>query len=274
MVHSAPVNRFTLVAASAADDAGFVALHDVSQVLSTPGLEIVLVIGGYMVTLHAQRWGLDLFRQTQDADLGVPQLVMKNAGLVAALERRGYSRVESNRLAKPLRDLPVGAVGSDQNFQAIIDVLVPALTSHPRKSVEVGDVTTTEVVGLAEALNRSPVIVDLELVRLNKERLPACLRIPDERSALTLKVLAWDTRRAEKDAVDVWRCLELANVASLTSKNLESDDGVQTMRILERAFGSENADGIQALARAQKLNPVETGARSTRIRALIQKLKP
>lgn len=36
MVHSAPQNELKLVATSAADDAGFVALHDVATILLRP----------------------------------------------------------------------------------------------------------------------------------------------------------------------------------------------------------------------------------------------
>lgn len=272
MVHPAPTNELSLVATSAADDAGFVALSDVAAILDRPEFNNAVVIGGHMVTLHARRWGLHLFRETQDADLGIPQLTLNTTDIGPALEALDYRRIRRNRFAKPVVDVPVGPGSDSEEIQAIVDILVPALTSHPRKNVEVGDVVTIEVPGLAEALNRQPVVVGLRLARRNGAVLAASVRLPDERSALILKAMAWDARRAGKDAVDVWRCLEIALAAALGPDDLASDDGRRAMTILDAAFGSETSDGIVALAKTQGLNEAATTTRATRIRALVARL--
>jgi hypothetical protein len=274
MVPSAPLNELDLVATSAADDAAFVALHDVATLLGRPELSRAVVIGGHMVSLHARRWGLNLFRETQDADLGVPQLALNTHEIGSAMEELGYSRVRPNRFAKAVLGGPTDREGSSGAAQAVVDILVPALTSRPRKNVDVGEVTTIEVPGLAEALNRAPVLVALELKRRNGVLLTASLKIPDEPSALILKAMAWDARRESKDAIDVWRCLEISHAASLRPEALGSHDGKRAMGILKRAFASEDAQGITALARAQRLNSTETTGRATRVRALIAGLRP
>lgn len=271
MVPATPKSELTLTATSAADDAGFVALNDMAGLLQRQEFSTSLVIGGHMVGLHARRWDLNLFRETQDTDLGVPQLALNRTDIRPAMSELGYEQQFSNRFVKPIPDSSGDPEGSPA-LQAIVDILVPALTSHPRRDVEVGDITTIEVPGLAEALNRKPVALDLTLRLRNSQILTCRIRIPDERSALMLKVMAWDVRRAGKDAIDVWRCLEIVNVAPEDARHLASDDGARALAILNRAFAAETAEGISALARAQNLNPVEKRQRATRVRALIGRL--
>jgi hypothetical protein len=105
------------------------------------------------VSLHARRWGLSLFRETQDADFGVPQLALNTVDVVPAFDALGYNRVRSNRFAKSIAAAVEDKDWHAEDGQALVDILVPALTSHPRKRVEVGGVTTIEVPGLAEALS-------------------------------------------------------------------------------------------------------------------------
>ncbi len=273
MVHSTPLNELDLVATSAADDAAFVAIHDVAALMDRRGLERALLIGGHMVSLHARRWGLDLFRETQDADLGVPQLTLNTVDVVPAFDALGYSRVRPNRFAKSILAVPMDKDSDPGDGQAVVDILVPALTSHPRKNVEVGGVTTIEVPGLAEALNRPPTVITLKLTRRNGTVLTASVKIPDERSALILKTMAWDVRRAGKDAVDVWRCLEVAYAAGLTPHDMGSNDGARAITILENSFGSEKSEGVVALATTQRLHAREMTEWATRIRALAARLR-
>lgn len=269
MVPSEPLNKLSVVATSGADDAAFVALNDVAALLARAEFTRALLIGGHMVTLHARRWRLDLFRETQDADLGIPQLALNKTEIGPTLKALGYRRVRPNRFAKDVQE----GVGDRGALQAVVDILVPALTSHARKNVEVGDVTTIEVPGLAEALNRQPTVVDLELRYRSGAVVTPSIKIPNEQSALVLKTLAWNVRRSGKDAVDVWRCLEIANAANVDADDLNSNDGRCALAILERSFGSERADGITHLIQTQKLNATESTVRATRLRALIARLR-
>jgi len=268
VVHSTPSDELELVATSVADDAGFVALCDLSGLLGSAEFAKGLLIGGHMVSLHARRWGLDFYRETQDADLGVPQLALNATEIGPKLEALKYERVRPNRFAKQL-----SGYEEDPKPEAIIDILVPAVTSRARKNVQVGDVVTIEVPGLAEALNRPPITVSLRLTRRNGDILSASVMIPDERSALTLKAMAWEVRRADKDAVDVWRCLEIAQALQLSPAELESDDGRRTLEILELEFGRRQSAGIAALTKALGLNESASIERATRIRGLIATIR-
>jgi hypothetical protein len=94
-----PLTRLVLIARSAADDLGFVALSDLSVALSGTESDIQSrIIGGHMVTLHVQRWGLgrELYRETQDIDLGIPPIAVKDGRLVELLRERGYERMTGN----------------------------------------------------------------------------------------------------------------------------------------------------------------------------------
>src|ERR1019366_2137365 len=130
------------------------------------------IICGRMVTALATRWGLgaNLYRETGDADVGVPPLVARNLDLVGQLTALGYQQVAGDRFERPLSDIPVAVVGDrdPRNYRATIDVLIPAYTNRPRQNVKVGtDLVTTEVLGLAIALGRAPVTLELDLRRLN-----------------------------------------------------------------------------------------------------------
>jgi hypothetical protein len=271
MVCATPQDELRLVATSAADDASFVALHDVATLLHLAEFQSGMLIGGHMVSLHAQRWGLTLPRATLDADLGIPQLALKTTNVTDALRALNYERERPNRFSKPLPGRSADG-DSGPSTQCVIDILVPSLTSRARKKVVVGDVTTIEVPGLAEALNRSPTLVVAELTRRNGDILNASIKIQDERSALILKAMAWNARGEGKDAIDVWRCLEIAYAASLGPEAFDSNDGRESMAIVEREFMSSASGGLRALAAAEKLSPNAIANKATRIRALVQKI--
>ncbi|MCP4964004.1 MAG: hypothetical protein GY926_02090, partial [bacterium] len=100
---SFPLNELELRCNSLAEHLGFVALGDVATVMSG---EDGRVIGGHMVTLHVFRWGLDLFRVTQDADLGVRPAAVQTPDLTERLVDLGYQRTAGNRFEKPVDGLP------------------------------------------------------------------------------------------------------------------------------------------------------------------------
>src|SRR3954471_10505619 len=106
MAAQPPLTRVVLKATSVADDLGYVALSDLADVL---GESTYRIIGGHMVTALVARWqlGAELYRETGDADLGVPPVVVREEGVIARLLDRGYQRVEGNRFARPIDDVPV-----------------------------------------------------------------------------------------------------------------------------------------------------------------------
>lgn len=268
-----PLNRLTLPATSVADDLGFVALADIAKLGTGPG---PLLIGGHMVQLHAYRWalGADLYRETTDADLGLPLVVAQDPSLVDRLEGLGYRRTSGNSFAREIEDIPVGVVGaSDVDRQATVDLLIPAYTSRARNNRKVADhLTTTEVLGLADAFKRPAVTVELELIRLNKETLSVHLQIPDELSALVLKVMAWRSRLAQKDAVDIWRCAEIALAASVMNADFAGKTRELARDELIKSVDDRNGAVIQAIVDYRGLSNAAGDSLHTRLRAVVARI--
>lgn len=274
MAADAPLNHLVLAAASVSDDLGFVAMADLSTVLAELNDVESRIIGGHMVTLHVQRWGLgrDLYRETQDTDLGIPPIAVKDGRLIDLLKRRGYERTTGNTYARRIEDVPV-SVANTAEMSASIDLLVPAYTSRARDSLKVtDDLTTTEVLGLAEALLRPGVEVSLDLHRLNGEILTAELILPDEVSAVVLKALVWNRRGASKDAVDLWRMLEVAVAAGVSPDAFSEGAGTESAEIARRSFEKLNEGAMKAIVSAQRLSGEAAQQRYTRIQALLQRV--
>jgi hypothetical protein len=127
-----------------------------------------------------------------------------------------------------------------------------AYTSRARQNVKVSeDLFSTEVLGLPTALSRPPVIIRLEMRRLNGETLRAELPFPDEVSALVLKSLATRVRVKDTDVTDIWRCLEVA---------------------FRALFASRRGPGMTAIATGQSMTSQAADVRYTRVRALIARV--
>jgi hypothetical protein len=151
-------------------DGGLTAVADVSRAMTTAGAaESYRLIGGVSVVLHVLRLGLDLpLRATGDADFGVPPLVLQQANLVNAIEALGYQKTAGNRWERPI----------DTRRVAAVDLLVPTYRTRARHTVRVGDVITTEVPGLAEALRRPGVALDIEMRLTDESQHRALVVIP------------------------------------------------------------------------------------------------
>jgi hypothetical protein len=276
MAAGRPLTHLALAAASVADDLGYVALADLSHALGADATDY-RVIGGHMVTALVARWslGAQLYRETGDADLGVPPIVARNQDLVGRLSALGYRQVAGNRFGKKVPDIPVALAGERHHAQpeAFIDVLVPAYTSRARQNVPVGaDLVTTEVPGLAIALARAPISLDLELQRLNGETLRVRLPFPDEVSALVLKCLATRVRAKATDVVDIWRCLEVAFAAGVGPQSFTQGMAAESADIIRGLFIRPDGPGMTALVREQRLSDQAADERFTRIRALIARV--
>lgn len=248
------------------------ALADIADLL---GSQDYRVIGGHMVTLLVARWGLgpDLYRATGDTDLGVPPVVVNDSSLIDALIAHDYERVAGNRFGRAVLDLP--RVESSQERAALVDVLVPAYTSRARTDRKFGDyLVTTEVPGLAVALQRPPVVLDVEMVRLNHEVLRARLLLPDEVSALVLKAAATRVRDKGTDHVDLWRCLEVAYAAGIEPADFAREEEVDAARRVRQLFDNRAAPGMVAIVAEHRLSERAADERLTRIRALIERVLP
>jgi hypothetical protein len=271
MAPGQPLSRLLLGAGSVADDLGYVALADVSQVMGKD-VAAYRVIGGHTITVLAARWALgpEMYRETGDVDLGIPPVVARDQRLVDRLKARGYDQVAGNRFARTVSVMPVKVAGRHAaHRQAIIDVLVPAYTSRARQNVKVSEnLVSTEVPGLAAALARPPVIMALELRRLNGETLQATLPFADEVSALVLKSLATRVRMKDTDITDIWRCLEIAFAAGATPSDFTAGTRAKAAAIVQALFARRQGPAMTALATQQRLSAQAADQRFTRIRAL------
>ena len=114
MAADTPLSRLVLQATSVVDDVSYVALADLAHVFGDD--TDYRVIGGHMVTALVARWdlGAELYRETGDADLGVPPIVLQDGSLVNRLRGFGYEQVEGNRFARRLTDIPVRISGDEE----------------------------------------------------------------------------------------------------------------------------------------------------------------
>lgn len=274
MAAQPPLTRVVLAATSVADDLGYVALGDLADVL---GASTYRIIGGHMVTALVARWqlGAELYRETGDTDLGVPPVVVREEGVIARLIERGYERVEGNRFARPIDDVPVTVRGAEAPRSAIVDVLVPSYRTRARSNHRVSDdLVTTEVPGLALALKREPVLLHMELHRLNGEQLDVKVFFPGEVAALTLKAFASQVRDKPTDVVDLWRCLEVAYAAGIDGAAFAEGEVAEAARIVRALFTRRDGAGMSALVGEQRLSDTSADERFTRIGALIQRVLP
>lgn len=191
-----------LTSVSGAMDGAFTAIADVSAALrQSSGRSQHRLIGGLAVILHVQRLGLDLpMRATGDADFGVPPYVLQEPELVDTIEDLGYHKVAGNRWERAL----------ENRRTASVDLLIPSYRTRVRDTARIGTVTTTEVPGLAEALQGPGIPIEAELYLTDDSRLTATTLLPDTLGMLTLKVLARTVRAETRDVGDIWRCLEIA----------------------------------------------------------------
>jgi len=271
MAAGQPLSDLTLSAASVADDLGFVALADLSGVIEDGAADCRL-IGGHMVTTLAARWRLaaDLYRETGDADLGLPPVMARDRDLPGRLKGLGYEQVAGNRFAREVTGIPFRTTGArETRHHAIIDVLIPAYTSRARENVKVTDeLFTTEVPGLAAALSRPPVMMTLEMRRLNGDLLRAWLPFPDEVSALVLKSLATQVRSKATDVTDIWRCLEIAYAAGVGPPAFRGAVRTEAAAIVRAVFARRDGAGMAAMLEDQHLSHSAADQRFTRVRAL------
>jgi hypothetical protein len=276
VVADAPLSRLVLTASSVVEDLGYVALADLSRAVASDPEATHRVIGGHMVTGHVARWqlGAELYRETADTDIGVPPVVVRDHHLLDRLRDLGYDQVEGNRFARTMADIPVRVLrGSNVPPSAILDVLVPAYTSRARQNHRISDnLVTTEVLGLATALQRPPVVMSLELRRLNGDALTADLCFPDEGAALALKGFSTQVRNKTTDVVDVWRCLEVALAAGIQPSDFADDTAADAAAIIRTLFDRHDGVGTAALIDEQRLSPEAADQRFTRLRALITRV--
>jgi hypothetical protein len=184
------------------------------------------------------------------------------AGIGAADEYRLIGGVAVMLHIQRLRiDLPLRATGD------AVDLLVPSYRSRARHTLKVGDVVTTEVPGLAEALRRPGVTIDAELRRTDGAVLKTTVVLPDAVGTLALKARVRSVRNETRDAEDLWRCLEIAAADGVAPAMFDDDEPLEELRgILWRELGP---DGHSLPAVVRDLQEAPAARLRTRLRALL-----
>lgn len=252
-------SRTTLVSLSAAMDGSLTAIADVAAALGKAGARNDhRLIGGVAVMLHIQRLRLDIpLRATGDADFGVPPHVLRDPHLTSAIEALGYRKVFGNRWERSIDDRRLAAV----------DLLVPAYRTRSRDTVKIGDVVTTEVPGLAEALRRPAARIDALLRLTDGAERHASINLPDAVGMLTLKAYARTVRDQPTDVEDLWRCLEIAAADGVIPEMFDNEEPLERLRSMLASDLSPTGQPVQRLAASR------SGSGSlqlpTRLRALL-----
>ena len=256
-----PPRQILLLSDSLATDGGLIAIADVSEAMRDAGLEFgYRVVGGIAVMLHVLRTEVDIpIRSTGDADYGVPPRVLTEGHLVGEIEKRGYIKTEGNRWERRVDDART----------ATVDLLIPAYTSRARSSRQVGEVNTTEVPGLAEAFLAEPCVIDAEFVLTSGEHLNARVVLPDSKSMILLKAGARRVRNEDRDATDLWRCLEVANADGVIATDFEGPDLAQIRASLQSELGR---GGTSLSVITRNLSTEAKGQTTTRIQALLGRI--
>jgi hypothetical protein len=232
------LTRLRIASASRAQDAGYLALADVADLTGRLNIDY-RVVGGHMVSLLVAAYQAEEApsRETADADIGATFDVFADARLLPAILDHGYRAVAGNRFVRQ------EAGGQD----LVIDLLAPSYTTRHAPNRHHGAFVVDEVPGLGLALSMDPLVLTLDVGLRAGGRLTFDARVPAPVPALAVKALAYRSRLAAKDAVDVWRLLEVASLAGVTASDWEHPGTrADARRVLSDYFGRRNASGTRA----------------------------
>jgi predicted nucleotidyltransferase len=135
-----------------------------------------------------------------------------------------------------------------------------------RSSVQHGGTNTTEVGGLAIALKRPAVAVTGTVKLTDGTELALDLSIPDVPSMLGLKLHARRARNEDRDAVDLWTCMELLFAAQEIDE-FRSSDFDDIREDLATEFNDAGRSTRVVIAGVAE---TEADRRRTRIRGLVR----
>jgi hypothetical protein len=220
---------------SRAEDAAHRAAADIADALDAPDYRL---IGGQMVTLLVATYEPPDApqRATADADAGLQFTAVADGSFLTALAARGYVKRRGNRFVR---------------VHDAIDVLVPAATSRARHNRRVGTLVTDEVPGLAFAFSRPPETIDVTAELSDGQERTYTASLPDPLAAVVRKALAWEARLADKDVIDIHRCLAIAHAAGIRRDDWAAHpEADRARRILRGQYAVGQPTGVRALIAA------------------------
>lgn len=144
--------------------------------------------------------------------------------------------------------------------------MIPAYRTRARQNVTIGDVVTTEVPGLAEALRRPGVDVEAVFALTDGTALEAHVVLPDAVSMIALKAGARRVRNEDRDLEDLWRCLEIAAAEGVTPQDFAAEPLSAAAQTTAREF-SRASPALAVLSAG--LQPDAAARMRTRVRALV-----
>jgi len=243
-------------------DAGHLASADIATVVTDAKIESRLV-GGNAISLLVWVHGLTgvvPHRETNDADLGVPALATASEGLVEALKGRGYEQRQGNRFERTIEH-------GGAPLTLSIDVLIPSYSGRMESNQPFGDLYVDAIPGLSIAIARPATLVEVATTLTTGESLTYSVHLPDPTAALCMKAYAYRWRLADRDAIDIWRLLEVVHATERTADDWPGGPaGQDAARHLHELFATPAGAGTTAAT--------TDGASRVRIRALIQTLVP
>lgn len=251
-----------LASTSRAMDAGHLAAADIEAITRTAQIESRLV-GGNSISLLVWAYGMTGTvpdRETNDADLGVPALAAASEELVDALQRCGYEQAQGNRF---IRDVD----HDSGQLTLTIDVLIPSYSGRLETNQPFGDLSVDAIPGLSVAIARPAILVEVTTTLTTGENLTYEVQLPNPIAALCMKAYAYRWRFADRDAIDIWRLLEVVRAAGFTKDDWPAGVvGRDSSKVLRDHFATPKGGGVVAATKE--------AAEQTRIRALVQSLVP
>lgn len=188
-------------------DAALVSLSDAARVCTMAKLRKWLVVGGHMVNLHILRSGLPLpLRLTHDCDIAVEIRMIRRGVLLEKLRGLGYrNRVYPNRFDRDVDGLA-----------ASIDLVVASYSTKHMPNMEADSIVVDGMPAVDEALNHTPVVLNLIGDRTDGVRMTMTVHIPDIMSAIAMKSFAVAERPYANDAIDLGHLLLVAAAEGTT----------------------------------------------------------
>lgn len=233
--------KLTWPSTSRAEDAAVLALSDLAV---AAGDQEYRVIGGNMTTFHGSRHTPRLpARATSDADAGIESNAAAATNLTTSLADLGYRQVDGSRFTR-----------DQDGLTLVIDLLVP--DSHAEEhNIELGPLSADAAPGLTIALAREATWVDVSVVLTSQQSVDLRLPLPDIAIAVVLKTLAWSKRLEDKDAIDVYRLLDVWDQDTNENRAIPLKKSKTVMRaaeVLQRFFLPPASKALLLPAQDQK----------------------